>query len=136
MSTLVIALSIFTLMFLCAVDVAQAQAVSTTNGSNTPQSSTEHTGLGGGNNSHLLLIDDGRVYPNPSNGGGFLVDLPETGDRVVVLNSLGQLVPVGISVQNAGRTVEVTIPQYTPGIYFVRIQHNDNRTSTHRLLVR
>jgi pectate lyase len=98
--------------------------------------SNEHTGTGGGNNSHLLLIDDGRVYPNPSSGGGFSVDLTTSEDRIVVLNSLGQSVPVGLNSRNSGRTVDVTIPQYTPGIYFVRIQHTDNRTTTHRLLVR
>lgn len=91
----------------------------------------------GGNNSHLLLEDDGRanVYPNPSPDGKFTVDIPYQAERVVVYNTVGQVVNANVQFRIGNRSAAVDLTGNNPGIYFVRITAN-GRTEVQRVIVR
>jgi len=91
----------------------------------------------GGNNSHLLLEDDGRtnVYPNPSPDGKFTVDIPYQAERVVVYNTVGQVVNTNVQFRTGNRSAVVDLTGNNPGIYFLRITAN-GRTEVQRIVVR
>jgi hypothetical protein len=90
---------------------------------------------GRGNNSHLLLEEESRVFPNPTHGKVTVeVDVdPERGPNVGVFNTLGQQVVV--SIIRRGKGFEFDLTGFPPGIYFVKVTIGD-KTIIHRISLR
>ena len=68
---------------------------------------------------HSSIIDDIRIYPNPSKGK-FFIDLgSETEGTLLVMDSMGKQV---VSCRLQGEICKVSLPNATSGIYFLKIE--------------
>lgn len=115
-----------------------AQSKSPTGVAYAPQQQLPAGGeVSGGNNSHLLLDDEGRVYPNPTNGP-ITLDFGTLGTRpfrVAVFNTLGQTVNATPQYHDDGRKIHVDLRGHTPGLYFFKAEFAD-RTVIKRFLLK
>lgn len=104
---------------------AMAQSgVAPANGESSSQTANQLDGGTGSNNSHLLLEDDVRIFPNPTHDD-VNIEIPSNvkadNARVEVYNTLGKRVHVESYAINAKGQFHFKMGERTPGIYFARL---------------
>jgi hypothetical protein len=107
-------------------------------GSDNDAAAVEGAGTeGSGNNSHLLLEDDTRVFPNPTSGK-MKIQLPREGIKVrnvEIYNTIGRRIYSDYFWEYDGRTIRFNLEQLNSGIYFIRFRA-DGKTQMHRIVVK
>jgi hypothetical protein len=76
-----------------------------------------------------------NVFPNPSTDGRLLVRTSEPATSVQLFNLLGQNVPVQSRNQNGSYT-ELYAEQADPGVYFVRVNFSDSRSTVVKVTIK
>ena len=74
-------------------------------------------------------------FPNPSTDGNFIVQATEVFESVEVFNSLGQVVFTKEQETAFGK-LNVDMNEPNAGLYFVKINFGNNKTSTHKILIK
>ena len=75
------------------------------------------------------------VYPNPTSNGHLFIQANESIISVELMNLLGEKLAFETSALNS-RLVQVHTASQAPGIYFVRVNYHNNRSSVHRVTIR
>jgi hypothetical protein len=76
-----------------------------------------------------------KVFPNPAEGGMINVSTTETIRQVEIFNVVGQLASTATPSTRA-TAATVSTAGLQPGIYFVKLTFEDNRTSTVKVSVK
>lgn len=75
------------------------------------------------------------IYPNPTTNGHLFVQANENIISVELMNLVGEKLAFETSALNS-RLVQVTTASQAAGIYFVRVNYTNKRSSIHRVTIR
>jgi len=123
-------LSLIVSAFSLSLGAAAAQSVAPGDGQANGQAMYQRNGGNGSNNSHLLLEDDVRIFPNPTHGD-VNIEIPKSIDagnaRVEVYNTLGKRVHTETYTISAKGKFHFNMGDRAPGIYFARLTIGDQQ---------
>ncbi len=75
------------------------------------------------------------IYPNPTSNGHLFVQANENIVSVELMNLVGEKLAFETSALNS-RLVQVATASQAPGIYFVRVNYSNKRSTVHRVTIR
>ncbi len=81
----------------------------------------------------LMMQNNIKMYPNPTSGSVFVVFNENSADRVVITNSLGQVV-LEKQITTETELIELSVQQLPKGIYIINIYNHDKAIYRDKLM--